>query len=329
MVLPLIPLALITVGAVTGGGGVALGGKGAWDMKKARDQVDAARKRYEKSRSQTAEAVEVTNGRLEALGGQQQRALIDVVVRMAEFLRRHERQVRENERLLVDGIDVTISRMSGIAGLDVDPISWALGAVGSVTTAIGTGAGVYAAAGSFGAASTGAAISGLSGAAAESATVAFLGGGSVAAGGGGMALGATALNFVTVGPALLVGGLVTQMQGAKAATKARAVQADVAVELAKLDAFAVRLDAVDTRVAEVSSVLNALTRRATAALDLLESEQFDPKAHADRFQQALVLALSVRDVAAAPVVDAEGDVPNESANMTVKYREMIGDAEGE
>ena len=43
---------------------------------------------------------------------------------------------------------------------------------------------------------------------ATNATLAFLGGGSLATGGAGMATGAAALNFVTIGPAILVSGFV-------------------------------------------------------------------------------------------------------------------------
>ncbi|MGB3520650.1 MAG: hypothetical protein WBA50_04160 [Mycobacterium sp.] len=329
MVLPLIPLALIAVGAVTGTGGVALGGKGAWDIKNANRRIGAARKRYEERRSLAEEDVQGTNDRLEALGGQQQRALTDVVLRMADFLRRHERQVRENERLLVDGIDVSVSRMAGVSGIDIDAVGWLRGAIGSAATGYGVSTGVTAAVGYFGAASTGAAISSLSGAAAESATMALLGGGSVAAGGGGVALGATALNFVTIGPGLLIAGLVTQTQGAKAATKAREIQAKTAIESAKLDELAAVLEAVRSRVGEVSSVLNALAERGIAALDRLESEPFDPQKHAERFQKAIVLALAVRDMVAVPVVDEDGELSDESSNMKVKYRAMIDDEEGE
>lgn len=329
MVLPLIPLALIAVGAVTGTGGVALGGKGAWDLKNATGRVDAARKRYDERRGRAEKDVEDTNRRLEALGGQQQRALTDVVLRMAEFLRRHEREVRENDRLLVDGIDVSMSRMAGVSGIDVDAVGWLRGAIGSAAAGYGVSTGVTAAAGAFGTASTGAAISGLSGAAAESATIALLGGGSVAAGGGGVALGLTALNFVTIGPGLLIAGLVTQMQGAKAATKAQETQAKVAVEITKLDELAVLLEAVRSRVAEVSSVLSALVKRGIAALDLLESEPFDPQEHVDRFQRAMVLAVGVRDMAAVPVVDEDGELSDESSDMKVKYRVMMDDDGGE
>lgn len=55
-------------------------------------------------------------------------------------------------------------------------------------------------------ASTGTAISSLSGVAATNATLAWLGGGSIATGGGGMALGGAVLGGLVAGPALLIFG---------------------------------------------------------------------------------------------------------------------------
>lgn len=55
----------------------------------------------------------------------------------------------------------------------------------------------YVCSNGFGAASTGTAISSLSGAAATNATLAWLGGGSLAAGGGGMAAGSVVLGTIT------------------------------------------------------------------------------------------------------------------------------------
>lgn len=326
MVLPLIPAVLIAVGAATGGGGLALGGKGAYDIKQASGQLKEAHDRYERRRARSEQSVAATNRRLEDLGEQQKQALIDVVVRMRDFLRGHEKQVRESERLLIDGIDATMAQVPGLVALDVDAVAWVGGVLGSAIVAAGTNAGVTAAAG-FGVASTGAAISGLSGAAAESATLALLGGGSLAAGGGGMALGLTALNFVMFGPALLLGGFVTKSQGTKAVTKAKAYQAKVAVAIAEMDQTDAQLAAVDARADELSSLLQRLTARAVAALDLLESEPFDAQVHAPRFQQALNLVMAVRDVAAAPVIDASGELTERSANLIVKYRAMTEEAE--
>ena len=63
----------------------------------------------------------------------------------------------------------------------------------SAVTSISTVAGTYALVGAVGTASTGASIASLSGAAATNATLAWFGGGSLAAGGGGMAAGTVVL----------------------------------------------------------------------------------------------------------------------------------------
>ena len=249
MPVPIIAAALIAGGVITGGSGVVLGGKGAADMKRARDGLKREQSKLEADGLLTDQAVSATNGRLERLGRQQKSALTDVVLRMGEFLRRHHKKVRESERLLVDGIDVAVGTVSSNGSLDPEAVAWIRGLIGSAAAGSGIAAGVTGAVGSVGVASTGAAISGLSGAAADSATLAFLGGGSLASGGGGMILGATALNFVTVGPALLVGGLVTKSQGTKARTQARDHRARVATAMANNELTRTRLAGVDERVA--------------------------------------------------------------------------------
>lgn len=324
MVLPLIPAILIGVGALTGGGGVALGGKGALDIKKAVDDLNNARARYEQRRSESIARVGETNDRVIALGRRQREAITDVVVSMADFLRRHERQVREHERLLLDGIEAELNLVVGPGGVDLNLGAWVAGLLGSAGAAAGTGVGVTTVATAVGTAGTGASISGLSGVAAEGAMLAWLGGGTLASGGGGMALGATALNVVTVGPALLVGGFMVMGQGQKALTKAAAFQAEIAVAIAEIDETDARLHAIDARVEELSAVLADLVVRGVEALDVLESDPFDPVAHTDRFQRALSLAVAVRDVAAAQILDESGDLTVESASVVIKYRAMDG-----
>ena len=96
--------------------------------------------------------------------------------------------------------------------------------------------------------------------------------------------------------------------------------------IAELDETDARLDAVDSRANELKSLLAGLTTRAVEALDLLESEPFDAEAHAARFQHALALVLAVRDVAATPIIDSDGELNERSANLTVKYRPMTEEA---
>lgn len=323
MVLPLIPVALIVAGALTGGSGVALGGKGAYDLKKAGEQINRERERYDRRYAEIEICVVTTNGRIADLGRRQKSALETVVVRFVEFLRRNERRVKESQRVLADGVESDQARVAGGEKLSVDAVAWLGGVLGSAVAYGGTSAAVMTTATSFGVASTGAAISGLSGVAATNATMAWLGGGSLAAGGGGMAAGAAALNFVTVGPALLVGGAMVKGQGKKALTQAQEVAAKVAVGIAELDESETRLAAVTSRADEICSLLDELTRKATVALDELESEPFDPVAHAPRLQRAALLAKAVGEVAAVPIVDDSGDLTEHSANVRVKYRPMV------
>jgi len=322
-----LPLILIGIGAAAGGGGLGLGGWGATNLVKAKKRLAQAETEYEAKRGVAEQAVEHSNDQLKALGEQQRVALTEVVLRMGDFLRRHEKQVRESERLLVDGIDAALQGIPGLRKLEMDAVAWIGGVIGSAATSAGVSSGVTAAVTAYATASTGTAISSLSGAAATNATLAFLGGGTIAEGAGGMALGATVLNVLAIGPALLVGGSMVKRQGSKALTHARNVEADVNVAMAELDQTMTKLNGIDQRTSELGTLLDELRSRGVAALDLLESEPFEPHAHAERFQRAMNLVMAVRDVAVTPVLDADGELTEVSGNLTIKYRSMTEDAQ--
>ena len=296
------------------------------DFKRAADRRRAALERYNERRTQVEMKAVTTNKLLKAYGEQQRESLVNVVVRMRDFMLRHDKQVRESERLLVDGVDAESKQVPGLGRLDVDAMALVGAVLGSAATSVGAGVGVGALAGAVGSASTGTAISALSGVAAENALLAWLGGGSIAAGGGGMALGGLALrDFVALGPALLVGGFVAKGQGTRRVTKAKEDEAKLSVATEELGVTEAQLKAVDSRVDELSSVLGKITGRAVAALDLLESEPFDPPKHAKRFQGATRLVVAVRDIAAAPIINGAGDLTKESQDLKVKYQRMADD----
>lgn len=248
---------------------------------------------------------------------------------MADFMRRNSRKIKENERLLVEGLDTEMNAVPNMERLQFDAAAWISAVVGSVGAGAATSAGVTGAAAAFGTASTGAAITSLSGIAAENAMLAFLGGGSLAAGGGGIALGAAALNAVVIGPAVLIGGFVAKGQGEKQITRAKEFTKTVSTEIASMDLFDAGLEAIDKRVRELVSLLAELRSRAEQTLDELESEQFNPEEHAPIFQRAMALVLAVRDVSAAPIVDSEGNLAADSENMIVRYRRMTESRDGE
>lgn len=327
MVLPLLPLALIGIGAVTGAGGAVMGIKGGYDIKKANDRIQKASELYDKKRRKLEAREIATNDALKELGACQEQAIRTVVDRMAAFLRRNEKQVKDSEKLLVDGLESSPGQVVIDGTLGQDAVFWMRGIMGSAVTGAGINSGMTMAVTSLASASTGTAISSLSGAAATNATLAFLGGGSLASGGAGMAAGAAALNFVTLGPAILVSGFVVAGQGEKAKTKARENEAAVNVAIAEMEATKEAFRAIVSRADELKVLLEQLVARATTGLDVLESETFIAERHAARFQRALTLTVAVRDVATAQVVDGAGHLDEDTATFKVTYRTLAKEAE--
>lgn len=91
----------------------------------------------------------------------------------------------------------------------------AMSATKGISTGAGTALGAWALVSTFGTASTGTAITGLSGVAATNATLAWLGGGSIAAGGGGIAVGTAVLGGLVVIPAIATYGVFSHLNANK------------------------------------------------------------------------------------------------------------------
>lgn len=323
MVAPLVPVVLIGTGVVTGIGGGVTAVRGAQKMKRARREAAKATTWYEAELHATKQAVDATNQAVHDYGLHQQESLDAVVHRMADFLRRNQQAVAEKASDLLDGVVVDTQRLEEFTGGRLT----AEGLAAHIAKAAGAGAATYSsipiAVATYGSASTGTAIAGLSGAAAQNATMAWLGGGSLAAGGGGMALGAMALNVVTIGPTVFVGGLVLNGKGERALTEARRYHAKVEKSVGDQQQLRNRLQVIDRRVEELDDLLTHLTKRGVAALDELEShEPFDPNEHAEPFRRALAYAIAVRDVVSTPILDADGDVDPDTDRLLFTYRGM-------
>ncbi len=317
-----VPAAFMAVGVLAGTGGATLAAKGALNQVEARKREDVAEEQYLARKALSDGCREATDDRLSSLARLQTECYSDVVLRMVTFLRRHERQVRENDRLLVDGIDMAVATMPRPAVHNLDTAAWLAGAIGSAAAGTGTAAVIRQAVNRYGVASTGTPISHLSGAAKEKAILALLGGGSLKSGGGGIALGTKVRHIAVAGPTLLAAGFVTKVQGTRALTHAKRYEVDRAVACAELDVTDVYLRAVNQRAVEVASVLTGLRARAVGALDALESVPFDPEQHAAQFQEAMTLVKAVQDVAATHLITSDGVLTGESETLTVKYRSM-------
>jgi hypothetical protein len=148
-----------------------------------------------------------------------------------------------------------------------------LGAAGALGSGALTALGAYGTVGALGTASTGTAIASLSGAAATNATLAWLGGGSLAAGGLGIAGGTWVLGGVVAGPALAITGFMLASKAEKALTEATAYEAEVDRKIAEIDHLRTELDAIDTNVDEARMALDRLGTAFDAALAKMQTER--------------------------------------------------------
>lgn len=217
------PFPFLVIGAAiaAAGAGVAAGVNGAVKMKEAKERQEEAQRRHTRNVAAVKAANEKLCVAMDSLGKSELQVLQD----FKEFSDLFE--MIKNRPFFGDvnisGVEIPKLDNNGIKKTSVSAAALkgglegaALGTVGGLAASGATTTAVMA----LGTASTGTAISSLGGAAATNATLAALGGGSLAAGGGGMALGSMVLGGATLGVGLLVGGLIFNMAGSKISSNA-------------------------------------------------------------------------------------------------------------
>jgi hypothetical protein len=203
---------------------------------------------------------------------------------------------------------------------------------------VGTAGGALAAFGAYGAAqalafaSTGTAISALSGAAATNATLAFFGGGSLAAGGLGMAGGTAVLGGLVAGPALMVMGLVAGNAAKKNLEKAYTNRAEAIQIASQLDVAALQCETIRRRT---YMFYNLLARLDTYFLplvyrmeDIVGAEGEDYRSYSSESKRAIAscasVAVSVKSVLDTPLLTDDGLLTDESEGTASSIEGFLG-----
>lgn len=252
MPLPLIPIA-IAIGSVIAGG---LGIKKGLDAKSNFDEAsrinekvkaDAARSKTE----QESSYYHMTQA-LESLGKEKFKIIAERSIARFEKIKG---KIRE---LPVDKFDEyyavpneTKNFISTVQEYNVSVAEGATGAAAALGSGMLTALGSYGAVTMFATASTGTAISALSGAAASNAAFAALGGGALAAGGFGIAGGMAVLGGAVAAPALLVGGFIFSAKSEKSLEQAKENQA-------KLTAYKMSVYAACRKYGLIKSATNSV-----------------------------------------------------------------------
>lgn len=178
----------------------------------------------------------------------------------------------------------------------------------------------------FGTASTGATIGSLSGVAASNATLAFFGGGSLASGGGGMALGSLVLGGVAVGPAILVAGYMVNVQGEKALTNAKAFEATADEKIGDIRLRKDFLYKVICQIAERDDLMRKLNRRAQQIISAIDVLSFDKDKESDveTLQSLLLFIKAMSELMQSPILSKDGrELDGHDLKICAKYRELV------
>lgn len=204
-------------------------------------------------------------------------------------------------------------------------------------TAAGTAGGALVAFGAYGAAqalaaaSTGTAIASLSGAAATNATLAFFGGGSLAAGGLGMAGGTAVLGGLVAGPALMVMGFVAGAAAKKNLEKAYTNRDEAIQIFEQLSAASLQCESIRRRTYMYYNLLARLDAYFLPLIyrmeDILKSEGDDYRMYQPESKKAIAscasFAVTIKTLLDTPILTEEGYLTEASKEAVEKVEEKL------
>lgn len=311
-----VPIILGAVAAGTALYGAYKGVSGVIDQSNASDINKEARTTVDKANSEVDFQRQSTSKTLEEYGKRKLRAFDSVI---EDFLVTFGRLKNvelidspELEKLKME--DFSNKTLSGLRG-DYQALKDAgLGLGAGVSGGAALAFGAYNGTMMLATASTGTAISTLGGAAATNATLAWLGGGAIATGGGGMALGTMVLGGIVAGPALAIFGHIMGNKGEEALNTARTnlEQAKTIQEEAKLVVTSLKaIEEVALLADTTFSKVNRELRRAVQSLeDVIDTYGEDFKAFTQKSREVVFKTVKYAQLIKAmidtPILDTDG-----------------------
>ncbi len=328
-----LPLVFIGIAAVTGAVGAGKAVKGGIDAhaanqinKSANQIVSEATDRINAQRAACSEALKcLGEEKLFMLQGNMKQFL-DTFTKLKNVDFRETEGLSEINKLHIDEKDFT-----ELQNLCNYVITLAGGGVAGVAGGALAAAGAYGTAQTLACAGTGTAIAALHGAAATNATLAFFGGGPLAAGGLGMAGGAMVLGGLVAGPALLIMGFVTGGAAKKSLDKAKTNQLE-AIQLAEqLDTASKQCEAIRRRTYMFYNLLARLDAYFLPCIykmeDIAKAEGYDYSCYSSESKKAIAscvsIAVSIKSVLDTQLLTDDGLLTDESAGIVVNTENFV------
>lgn len=198
--------------------------------------------------------------------------------------------------------------------------------VGGGVTALGAGglAGLaaYGGVGALASTAGGTAIAGLSGVAATNATLAWLGGGALSAGGFGMAGGTVVLGGLVAAPVLAVGGMMIAAKAEEARHNAYGNRSKARLAAEEMKTAEVVTQGIHKRFEEIKSVLLQLNEHfppLLAGLQDIVQKSTDYQSYSLESRKGIMMAAAMaktlKNILEAPLLDQDGALTAASRNV--------------
>jgi hypothetical protein len=320
-----LPLLFIAVAATTGLVGVGKSVKAAVDThnankinEEANDIVESAKKSTDRARKLCAEDLNKLGKKKINILDSSINHFIHSFGKLKNVNFRESKGLNEIGKLYIDSADFKeLKELGNFATSILGGV--ASGALGGAITAFGA----YSAAGSLATASTGTAIASLSGAAATNATLAFFGGGSLAAGGLGIAGGTMVLGGLVAGPALAIMGFVVGAKASSAKDEAYSNLAKAKKTSAELMVAVDLCNAISSKCNMFINLLNKLDTYFKPLINKIDEAISQHGTDYNKFNQeqkqataaAASIAKSIKMVLDTPILDSNGNITKESGRI--------------
>lgn len=327
------PLPFILLGAavLAGGFGVKKGMDAASDFDQAESLNRQAQRIFDTAQKNLESARTAAQDSLETLGKQKFTIYSNSLIPFVEAFSKIKNIDFQDEKLLGNiSLAVTQTDMLAVQDVSIKMQDVVNGGISSLGVGGLAGLAAYGGVGFLGTASTGTAIGGLTGVAATNATLAWLGGGSLAAGGFGMAGGMAVLGGIVAGPVLAVGGMMmaSKAEEAKEDAYSNRHKANAAAE--QMKTAQVTTEGITSRTNQIHEVLSALNCRFKEFLfglqDLVKSST-DYRSYSEEDRKGVMMAAMVaktlKNIMETPVIDACGVITSASRKVLEETTEIM------
>ncbi len=322
-----LPILLAGAAGLTAIAGIGAGWEGMDNLKEAERIAENAEDDFKKAKKKLKKKFKKTNRRLQELGELKVTIFTKNIKPLIELIR----QLKAVDPSILEGFSeyFTQDELKEMDKAVTTALELENGLASGVTSGALIGFGAYGSVGLLASASTGTAISTLSGAAATNATLAWLGGGSLAAGGLGMAGGAAVLGGLVAAPAIAIGGFHIANKGEEALTEAREYETEIEVEIVKMKFAKVALKGIIKSTNQLSNALEETTKRLEKTMRKFQTEMeelgednLDSATIATMLQPSIIIGKSLKNMLNQPVIDEDGEAIPKMKKICKGYVEI-------